>query len=216
MPSIDKGRDRAIKSRYFGLTGLPASGKGTFKDLLLAELDRRGIGHAYHSLSDELRAEVRFRGLPVDRDVLRSMGHELRLKHGSGVLSERVVERIARDARQGRQVPVTVVDAIRNPAEVRVLRESLGDDFVLVAIEAPVEAIIQRIRARAREGDVVQDDELARQVLAAEMGVDEPEHGHNIAECIAMADVHIDNGGPLSTLEAAVQRLVEEQVAPAL
>ena len=46
------------------------------------------MDHAYYSLSDELRAEVRFRGLSVDRDVLRSMGHELRLKHGSGVLSE--------------------------------------------------------------------------------------------------------------------------------
>ncbi|HLQ33297.1 MAG TPA: hypothetical protein VK457_11465 [Chloroflexota bacterium] len=195
---------------------MPASGKGTFKDLLLEELDRRGVPHAYYSLSDELRAEVRFRGLPVDRDVLRSMGHELRLKHGSGVLSRRVLDRIAFALRQGVQYPVTIIDAIRNPGEVRLLRESLGDDFVLVSIEAPVDAIIARIRARARAGDVLDDEELARQVLAAEMGLNEPEHGHNIADCIAMADVRVDNAGGLPALKAAVADFVEAQVAPSL
>lgn len=195
---------------------MPASGKGTFKDLLVEELERRSIAHTNHSLSDELRAEVRFRGLPVDRDVLRSMGHELRLKHGSGVLSQRVLDRIADDVRQGLQSPVTIVDAIRNPGEVRLLRESLDGDFVLVGIDAPLEAILARIRARARAGDVVDDDELARQVLAAEMGVNEPEHGHNIAECLAMADVHVNNAGSVEQLLDDVSRFVDEQVVPYL
>jgi dephospho-CoA kinase len=183
---------------------------------LLEDLARRGVANAYHSLSDELRAEVRFRGLPVDRDVLRGMGHELRLKHGSGVLSQRVLDRIAFDVRQEGPRPVTIIDSIRNPGEVRVLRGSLGDDFVLVAIEAPVEALIERIRARARAGDVLDDDELARQVLAAEMGLNEPEHGHNIADCIALADVHVDNGGSLADLEATVAAFDDDQVAPYL
>jgi dephospho-CoA kinase len=179
---------------------------------LLEELDRRGVVHAYHSLSDELRAEVRFRGLPVDRDVLRSMGHELRLKHGSGILSQRVLDRIAYDVRQGAQFPVTIIDAIRNPSEVRVLRESLAGDFLLLAIEAPVEEIIERIRARARAGDVVDDDDVARQVLSAEMGLNEPDHGHNIADCIAMADVHLDNAGNLPQLRGAVAEFVDQHL----
>jgi dephospho-CoA kinase len=182
--------------------------------LLEEELGHRGISYNYQSLSDELRAEARFRSLAPDRDVLRELGHELRLKHGSDVLSQRVLDRIAFDARQGLQHAVTLVDAIRNPAEVRLLRDSLGADFVLVAIEAPVETIIDRIRARARGGDIVDDDELARQVLAAEMGWNEPEHGHNIAECMAMADIHIDNAGPMPELHAAVARFVDEQVLP--
>jgi len=179
-------------------------------------LDRRGVSHGYHSLSDELRAEVRFRGLPADRDALREMGHELRLKHGSDVLSRRVLDRIAYDLRQGLQYVVTIVDAIRNPAEVRLLRSSLGGDFVLVAIEAPVDAIMERIRDRARIGDVVDDEDVARRVLAAEMGLNEPEHGHNIAECIALADVHIDNTGPLPALRAAVSEFVDHYVLPHL
>ena len=159
---------------------------------------------------------MRFRGLPVDRDVLRSMGHELRLKHGSGILSQRVLDRIAYDLRQGVRPAVTVVDAIRNPAEVTLLRDSLGDEFLLVAIEAPVEVIIERIRARARGGDVFDDEDLARQVLAAEMGLNEPEHGHNIAECIAMADVHLDNAGNLPELRAAVTGFVDRQLGARL
>lgn len=142
------------------------------------------------------------------------MGHELRLKYGSDVLSRRVLDRIAFDARQGLQFAITIIDAIRNPAEVRALRDSLGQDFVLVAVEAPVEAIIERIKARARTGDVLDDDELSRQVLAAEMGLNEPEHGHNIAECIALADLRIQNSGPLPELRMAVSRFVDEQVAP--
>jgi len=157
---------------------------------------------------------VRLRGLPVDRDVLRRLGHELRLRHGSGVLSQRVLDGIAFDVRQGLQRPVTIIDAIRNPAEVRLLRQSLGEDFVLVAIEAPVEALVERIRARARAGDVVENDDLARQVLSAEMGLNEPEYGHNIAECIAMADLRIDNAGGLPELRQAVQAFVEQQVLP--
>jgi dephospho-CoA kinase len=177
-------------------------------------LDQRGISHSYHSLSDELRSEARFRGLNPDRDVLRDLGHQLRLKHGSDVLSRRVLDHIAFDLRQGLQFAVTIVDAIRNPAEVRLLRECLGAQFLLLAVEAPVEAIIERIRARARGGDVVDDEQLARQVLAAEMGLNEPEYGHNIAECIAMADLRIENAGPLPALRAAVGRFVEEQVVP--
>jgi dephospho-CoA kinase len=157
---------------------------------------------------------VRLRGLPVDRDVLRRMGHELRLRHGSGVLSQRVLDGIAFDVRQGLQRPVTIIDAIRNPGEVRLLRQSLGEDFVLVAIEAPVEALVERIRARARAGDVVDNDDLARQVLSAEMGLNEPEYGHNIAECIALADLRIENSGGLPELRQAVQAFVERQVLP--
>jgi len=148
--------------------------------------------------------------------VLRELGHELRLKHGAGVLSQRVLDRIAFDHRQGLQHDVVLIDAIRNPAEVRALRDSLGPAFILIAIEAPQETIIDRIRSRARAGDVVDDDDLARRVLAAEMGLNEPEHGHNIAECIAMADVHIDNSGPLPDLRAKVVRFVEEQLAARL
>ncbi len=198
------------------MTGLPAAGKGTFKDLLLQELDARGISHTYLSLSDELRAEVRFRGLPVDRDVLREMGHQLRLKHGSDILSRRVLEHIALDLRQGMRHSVVVIDAIRNPAEVHALRESLGDEFVLVAIEAPVDIIVERIRARARQGDVLNDDALARSVLEAEMGLNEPEHGHNIADCIAMANVRFENSGSLDDLGEAVRAFVEDQVVPNL
>ncbi|MHB8619390.1 MAG: AAA family ATPase [Chloroflexota bacterium] len=195
---------------------MPASGKGTFHELLRDELDRRHISCVYYSLSDELRAEVRRCGLAVDREVLRAVGHELRQKYGSDVLSGRVLERMALDGERGDLPAAAIVDAIRNPAEVRRLRASLGDDFVLVAVEAPVDAVVLRIRARGRQGDVGHTEDLARQMLAAEMGLDEPEYGHNIAECISMADVKIDNSGDLGDLGDAVARFVDERLVPFL
>ena len=168
------------------------------------------MSHGYRSLSDELRAEVRFRGLTPDRDVLRQIGHELRLRHGSGVLSERVLKALAFERRQGAAPAVTIIDSIRNPAEVRALRDSLGEDFVLIAVLAPEDEIVRRIRGRARAGDVVDNDELAKQVLAAEMGLNEPEHGHNIAACIELADRRIDNSGTIKDLRRCVSEVVDE------
>ncbi len=183
--------------------------------MLEDELDRRGISHGYYSLSDELRAEVRVHGLAVDRDNLRATGHDLRLKYGSDVLSQRVLDRIAEDQGQGLDGDVVVIDAIRNPAEALRLREGLGQNFTLVAIVAEEEMIIQRIRSRGRQGDIVHTDALARQLLAAEMGTDEPEHGHNIAECIAQADVRIDNSESLERLHETVRGFVDNY-APSL
>ena len=53
---------------------------------------------------------------------------------------------------------------------------------------------------------------LRRRVLAAEMGLNEPDYGHNIADCIAMADTVIDNRGSLPDLRSMVLDFVGERV----
>jgi dCMP deaminase len=129
-----------------GLTGKNAAGKGEVAEYL----KRRGF--EYHSLSDEIREEVRQRGREITRGLLIETGNELRTKYGPGVLAERVLERLEQDRNY-------VIDSIRNPAEVSTLRRR--KDFVLLAVEADAAFRFERSRVRGREGAAQTVEEFA-------------------------------------------------------
>lgn len=203
--------------RFVGVTGLPGAGKGSFIDLLRQLLAERGITTRYYSLSDELREEARRRVLPVERPVLRAIANQLREEHGSGVLSLMVVQKVYQDlvALPDETTPVVIVDSIRNPEEVRVLRQELGKQFVLVAVEAPLEVLVKRLAARARFDEpeaIVKQKEAARKMIMGESGKNEPAYGHNITDCVEMADWHVDNSDSLETLDKEIRRFIEEMI----
>jgi dephospho-CoA kinase len=199
------------------VTGLPGAGKGAFISLLRPLLAKSGIETRYYSLSDELRSEARRRGRDIERPVLRAIANELRLQHGSGVLSKLVMKKIREELKP---LPddtrlVVIIDAIRNPEEVMVLRQELGDFFTLAGVEAPLELLIDRIASRARfdePDEFVQQKEAARKMILGESGRDEPAHGHNITQCVAMADHHIDNSQSLETLSTHTMQFIEAAI----
>lgn len=206
--------------RFVGVTGLPGAGKGAFIDLLRPLLAERGIETRYYSLSDQLREEARRRELPVERPVLRAIANQLRQEHGSGVLSLMVVRQMRQDlsALPAGTPLVVIVDSIRNPEEVRALRGELGGQFVLVAVEAPLEVLVQRLASRARYDEpeeIVKRKEAARQMILGESGEGEPAHGHNIAGCVAMADWRVDNSDSLAILGEGIQEFIREMVPKA-
>jgi dephospho-CoA kinase len=123
--------------RFIGLTGPNASGKGE-----AAEHLERAHGYAPCSLSDVLRKEARRRGQEPVRGVLIPLGTELRETHGPGALAELILPDLVAPA---------LIDSIRNPVEVQVLRRLGG--FVMLRLDAPMELRFQRARARRRPGD---------------------------------------------------------------
>lgn len=200
--------------RFIGVTGLPGAGKGSFIELLRSLLTQQDIATRYFSLSDELREEAQRRGFAVERPILRAIANELRLEHGAGVLSLLVTRKIGQELAQLEDVGdlVVIIDAIRNPEEVHVLRRELAPYFTLVGVEAPLEVLVHRIAARARfdePQEFVQQKEAARKMILGESGKDEPAHGHNIAECVAEADWRVDNSGSLQDLAAATQQFID-------
>lgn len=203
---------------FVGVTGLPGAGKGAFIDLLRPLLSEQSVATYYYSLSDELRAEAKRRGLAIERPVLRAIANELRHERGAGVLSLLVTRKMRQELQplpEGSSVAV-IVDAIRNPEEVTTLREELAPRFTLVAIEAPLDILVERIAKRARfdePEEFVEQKEAARRMILGESGKDEPAHGHNIKQCIAMADWRLDNADSLATLRRQTQRVVEAILA---
>ncbi len=179
-----------------GLTGRNAAGKGLAAEFL------KSRGFAFHSLSDVIREEVRRRGLELTRDHLIATGRELRARHGTGVLAERILERLE----PGQN---TVVDSFRHEDEVAVFRRS--SEFHLLAVRASPEARFERIRKRGREGDpqtyekFLELEERESTSLQAE--------GQNLTATEALAEQVLENNGSVAEFQAGLADLVPRLMA---
>lgn len=173
-----------------GLTGKNASGKGAVVGLL-----EKG-GFESFSLSDELREDLRRRGIEPTREALIDGGRRMRAEEGLDVLARRVAARFTQGLNQ-------VVDSIRNPEEVRHLRTRR--DFFLVHVDAPAAVRFERARLRARPGDPV---DLAGFEAAEnrELASGDPA-AQQLAATIALADFTVQNDGNLEQLELSVRAL---------
>ncbi|MFA5811644.1 MAG: deaminase [bacterium] len=179
-----------------GLTGKNGSGKGVVARFLTDS------GYEYHSLSDTLREELAERGLEVTRERLIAIGNELRSANGAGVLAERTLIKLGPEAH-------AVVDSIRNPFEVEVLRRR--KDFHLLSVEAEPQVRFERVRARNREGDP-QTYEAFLDVEAREAQTPDPttQQMNRTAE---MADAIVFNNGTVEELYLQVRQVVQAMAA---
>jgi len=169
-----------------GLTGPNAAGKGEAARWLAAR------GYPVHSLSDVVRERAAALGRDVGRLTLIEIGQDLRRQFGPGVLAERLLHRLSGRA---------VVDSIRHPAEVQVLRTLPG--FRLLGIDAPVELRWGRAIARGREGDV---PDLETFTARERLENGESSEQQQLTRTLEMADRRIENDG---TLERFHERLDE-------
>ncbi len=174
-----------------GLTGLNGAGKGEVAAFLKAR------GFEYHSLSDEIREEILRRGLEITREVLIEVGTELRTRFGPGVLAERVAVKLGHERNY-------VVDSIRNPAEVEVLRKQTG--FTLLAVEADLATRFERSRLRGREAAAATMAQFAEEE-ARELESSNPASQQLLAT-IRLADVSVSNNGSLADLQAKLETLL--------
>ena len=174
-----------------GLTGPNAAGKGE----VARYLERRGFH--YFSLSDEIRDEVRQRGLEISRERLIDVGNELRARFGPAVLAERVLSRTASDRNY-------VVDSIRNPAEVEAFRRRR--DFVLLSVDAEAAARFERSLRRGREGAPQTLSGFAQQ---EERELHSPDPAaQQLVATRALADLTIRNDGSIEDLHRELDRVL--------
>jgi len=173
-----------------GITGPNASGKGEVARML------RERGYGYCSLSDIVREEALRRGLTTGREHLILVGRDMRRAGGRGALAERVL---------GRLRPPCVVDSIRNPGEVAVLRGLPG--FRLLGIDASPAVRFERLVARARPGDPRTVEEFLEKERIENSA--DPE-GQQLAATFALSDRALRNDGALESLEAALDAVLRD------
>jgi dCMP deaminase len=174
-----------------GLTGNNGSGKTAVCEYLQSR------GFEYHSLSDEIRNEIRNRGSEITREILIEVGNELREKLGPGILAERILNNLGNDRNY-------VIDSIRNPHEVEVLRRR--PDFTLLALEADETTRFERSRKRGRENAA----QTLRQFMeeeARELDSNNPANQQLLATQ-SKADLAIANNGTLEDLHRRLDELL--------
>ncbi len=179
-----------------GVSGLNGSGKGE----VVRFLEARSF-YAF-SLSDVIRDELRAQGLEESRERMIATGRELRAREGPGALAERLARRLVSDRNY-------VIDSVRHPAEVEVLRARTGR-FRLLWVEASEATRLARIRARARPGDPEGLDEL-RRLERAELGSEDPA-AQQLLAIRALADLRVENDASLAGLHSALQQILEQSL----
>lgn len=178
------------------LVGPIASGKGHISELLIS----RGFSH--FTYGDEVRKELRQRGLPHERSVYQDVSDILRVEHGSAILAQRIAAEIQGERQQGR-ANKSIIDGLRHPDEVEWLKRSFNTK--VLGVTAPPELRYQRLRGRARPSDPDTRDgfDIAEQ---RDRGVGQPEFGNHVDACLSLADLVIENTGTPELLEAELNR----------
>src|SRR5437667_9929054 len=173
-----------------GLTGRNAAGKGEVARYLQKK------SFYYYSLSDVIREEIRSRGLEPTRELLITVGNELRQRYGSKILAERILAKIEDDRHY-------VMYSIGNPSEVDAFRDA--KHFKLIRIEAPPEVRFQRIFKRQRESDPKTLQEFLELENREAEGDDTSQ---NLVKVELMADHALNNDGVLEKLYAQIDDLL--------
>jgi dephospho-CoA kinase len=174
--------------RLIGLTGTNGAGKGEVAVYLARK------GYAYFSLSDEIREELRKKGKEITRDSLIALGNSLRQRYGADILARRVAKKVKGKA---------VIDSIRNPHEAAYLRRR--GEFVLVAVDAPIELRYKRVKRRGRlESAATLEDFVAKEKKEMAGGKAEQQ----LSRVMARADFVIFNDGSLTSLHRKIETVL--------
>ena len=120
----------------------------------------------------------------------------MREQAGPGALAERVLPRLTARA---------VVDSIRNPAEVEVLRRL--ETFLLIGIRSSVERRFRRSLERARPGDPGSLEQFKRR--EEQENSDDP-NAQQLQATLDLADRVIENDADLGALHRELDRLLSE------
>lgn len=179
---------------FLGFTGPNAAGKGEAIKYLVEK--KKFIAF---SLSDIIREEAARQNLEITRDNLIDIGNELRESEGPATLAKRVISKI-------KNLPQAIVDSIRNPYEIEVLRGNLKD-FKLIGITADVHNRFERSIHRGRVGD---GETLEEFIKKEEKENSADEKAQQLNRCFDLADYKIDNSGSVKTLHKKLDGILAE------
>lgn len=171
--------------KIIGITGTLGAGKGTIVDYLKKEK-----GFLHFSVREYLIREIESRGLIVDRDSMTSVANDLRAKNSPSFIIEELYNEASKTNKN------SIIESIRTPGEIDFLKKQ--GNFILLAIDADAKQRFERIKLRASETDGINFETFIASE-GREMTSTDP-NKQNLAKCIDLADVVLNNNGSISQL----------------
>jgi len=174
--------------KIIAFVGMPASGKSE------ASAVARSLNIPVVSMGDVVREETARQGLsPMDENI-GGVGTKLRREEGMDAIARRCIPRIRQQ-----NSPVVVIDGIRNIDEINHFKQQFGNDFKLIAIQAPFELRFERVKKRSRSDDMSSIDELKKR--------DKRENGWGLDKAIEKADITLENIDSLEKFQNEIKKI---------
>lgn len=177
IPAIPTLDDRVTAELVFAVVGPVGSGCTKVTQALKKILSRDyGYDVIEHKLSDFIKESAPLVGLNSEKALsgaervahFQNVGNELRKTFGHSYLAAKAIEKIAvqreeqgfKQSQDGTPIPVRlrrlhIVDSLKHPSELRLLRETYGDIFWLFGVFAPEQ--VRRARLTHQEDHKPED-----------------------------------------------------------
>jgi len=177
--------------KIIAFTGMPASGKSEAVQLA------KDKGIPVVRMGDLVWEETKRQGKKLDDKNVGDVANTMRKKHGMDIWARRTVEKI----HVLKKTPMAVIDGVRNMEEIDYFKQTLGPDFLVVAIDAPDEVRRKRAVARGRTDDSKDLKDLEER--------DKREIRWGLQKVIADADIVIPNSGSLDEFKKRVATVLQ-------
>lgn len=179
--------------KIIAIVGTNGSGKGTVVEVLKKKIDLH-----HFSARDMIIDLAKKDGVDItNRDGLRTY-NEKRNTEGKTLIQE-IKKSI--DAGEVKE-EVCIFESLRRVSEVEELKSAFGTNFMLLAVDAPIELRYQRNNSRGSLSDNVSFEKFIEQERLE--SINENPFLMNIPKCVSMADVKILNVGSLEDLEKEI------------
>ncbi len=185
------------KPLIIGITGAFGSGKTTAADFL------KSLGFTKISLVQFLEEELESRGeRRITRKLLQDLGNQLREKYGAGVLAQKALGLIKEKA-----IKKAVVEGFRNSLEISEFRKQ--NNFKLIGIVVNRKIRFDRLKKLVRREKL--NWELFNKLDNRDLGIGEGKKGLQVAICLALSDIFIENNNSSEEFKDKIQDIVKEK-----
>ncbi|MBM3247238.1 hypothetical protein FJZ17_01705 [Candidatus Pacearchaeota archaeon] len=176
-----------------GVCGSVAAGKETLTSFF------REKGFIYFETRQIIVEELKKLGLELSRKNMQDWADERRAKFGVGAIMKIMLEKASEDLSKN-----YMFDSLRNDGEALFLREELGEDFILIGVDAPLEIRFKRAVERAKPSDPVIWEDFVK-MNERDLNDKSNPFGQQTQKLLDMADFVIINDKDLESAKKQVE-----------
>jgi dephospho-CoA kinase len=178
-----------------GVCGRVGAGKETLTSFL------REKGFVYFVTSDLLNDELKKQGKEITRTNQQDLADDIRKKNGAGAVMKLMLDKAGLDKSKN-----YIFDSLRNSGEAEFLRNNLGENFILIGVDAPKEIRFKRILSRNKSSDPKTWESFLKMDERDNFDASNP-FGQQTGKLLEMSDFVVVNDGDLDKAMKEVEEI---------